>query len=450
MQGTSKELQEVALKGIMSDPYLLSKCSGVITENYFENVSYKLIYKCVKKFYNKYSVIPSQEELLLLINDNHREEYGSIDDIHTDIDKLYSMDLSNEDFVYEKVIEFIRRNKIEGAINNIAEYVTSGNIDLDKVAVELRDGLSINLSRSTTLNLSDISKIKEVKEDALGSSENPVIIKFFIDPVNWCMQYKGLIPGTITMIVAPPGRGKTTTSINQGLSTAQQGFTVLHIFLGDMSRFDGLLRYLSCLSGVPTSKLVELSIDDLTKFVKKWNMTGILGKITVASYAADEVTPDQLIEDIKVLQKNSKTHYDLIIIDYDENFRKETDSMYESGGNVYNRIALFAVLNKSVMIILAQPKPQYWDKEVIPLEAAAESSKKQKIIDLMLTIGSPSKDSSVGTLNIAKNRRGEDCKVVRLKKDGATARISAISDEDYLKIKNKEKFKDNSGDNNGS
>lgn len=450
MQGTSKELQEVALKGIMSDPYLLSKCSNVITENYFENVSYKLIYKCVKKFYNKYSVIPSHEELLLLINDNHKEEYGSIDDIHTDIDKLYSMNPSNEDFVYEKVIEFIRRNKIEGAINNIADYVTSGNIDLDKVAVELRDGLSINLSRSTTLNLSDVSKIKEVKEDALGSSENPVIIKFFIDPVNWCMQYKGLIPGTITMIVAPPGRGKTTTSINQGLSTAQQGFTVLHVFLGDMSRFDGLLRYLSCLSGVPTSKLVGLSIDDLTKFVKKWNMTGILGKITISSYAADEVTPDQLIEDIKVLQKDSKTHFDLIIIDYDENFRKETDSMYESGGNVYNRIALFAVLNKSAMIILAQPKPQYWDKEVIPLEAAAESSKKQKIIDLMLTIGSPSKDSSVGTLNIAKNRRGEDCKVVRLKKDGATARISAISDEDYLKIKNKEKFKDNSGDSNGS
>jgi hypothetical protein len=113
--------------------------------------------------------------------------------------------------------------------------------------------------------------------------------------------------------------------------------------------------------------------------------------------------------------------------------------MYESGGNVYNRIALFAVTNKSVLFILAQPKPSYWDKEVIPLEAAAESSKKQKIIDLMLTLGSPSKTSSIGMLNIAKNRRGEDGRKICIHKNGANARMTHITADEYESIKKSER-----------
>ena len=169
-------------------------------------------------------------------------------------------------------------------------------------------------------------------------------------------------------------------------------------------------------------------------------MSGILSHISIASYAADELTPNQLVEEIQSVQKDNRTHYHVIIIDYDENFAKDNSSMYESGGSVYNRIALFSVINKSVVFIAAQPKPEFWNKEVIPLEAAAESSKKQKIIDLILTIGSPAKNSAIGTLNIAKNRRGEDCKLVRINKNGSNAKVKAITEDEYVKLKNDEKF----------
>lgn len=246
------------------------------------------------------------------------------------------------------------------------------------------------------------------------------------------------------MIVAPPGRGKTTTIINQGVHTAKQGFNVLHIFLGDMSRYDGLLRYLSCYTGVPTSKLVDLSDDELKRFISKYNMSGILSHIYIASYAADELTPNQLIEEINSMQKDNKVHFHVIMVDYDENFANNGDSMYQSSGSNYNRLALFAVINKSVLFIASQPKPEYWSKEVLPLECAAESSKKQKIIDLMLTIGKPRKDSEVGTVNIAKNRRGDDCKYIRVKFNGANARVQAITEEEYSEGKKADNYKDGS------
>lgn len=440
IRGTSKELQEITMIGLLNDPYLLSKCIPQISEKYFDDKSYKLIYRCLKDYYDKYMKIPSNKELLVVVEENHKDNYGKIEDIKNNLLELYKSEVPDENFVYEKVTEFIRRNNIEQSLGRIVDSVKGGEVDLDAIASDLKSSLSLSLSKSQLYNLSDLSKVKEVREESLGSVDSPLLIKFFIDPVNWLMQYKAIPPGTVNMIVAPPGRGKTTVSINQGLYGAQQGFNSLHIFLGDMKRFDGLLRYLSCLSGIPTSKLVDLDEDKLTAVIKKFNMSGVLGNIYVLSHAADEVSPSQLIEEVIQLQRDNKIHFHQIIIDYDENFASDTDSMYESGGNVYNKIALFAVLNKSVIFILCQPKPAYWNHEIIPLEASAESSKKQKIVDLMLTVGRPSKDSSVGTLNIAKNRRGSDSKYVRLKFIGENARVEAITEEQY----NIEKSRNNS------
>lgn len=384
--------------------------------------------------------IPSKSELKILIQENYIKEYGSIDDIYKDVDTLCDKKVSNEDFVYDKVSEFIRRNNIEEVLGEAVDTIeSSGEINLDVIASKLNTGMNLNFTKSPVYKLSDISKVKEIKEDALGSSENPITLKCFIEPINWCMQYKALTPGTLNMVVAPPGRGKTTFLINQGVSTAQQDLNVLHVFLGDMTKYDGLLRYLSCLSGVDTSRLVDLNEEELVAFIKKWNMSGILSHIYIASYGADELSTSQLIEEVTSIQKENKVHFHAIIIDYDENLAKDVDSMYESGGNVYNKIALFAVINKSIVFIAAQPKKEYWSSEVIPLEAAAESSKKQKIIDLMLTIGSKNKSSSVATLNIAKNRRGEDGKLIRLKKIGSNARFEPITEDEYVRLQQVDK-----------
>jgi len=440
MKGTSAEIQDIALKALINDPYILSKCMGEITESYFANLSYKLAYKCLKKYYTKYMVIPTAEDMMALLEDDYSPEYGEMDTIKTEIKTIYARGVSSEDFLYEKLIEFIRRNKIELCLSKVVRHMENQAIDLDEVATDLRDGVSLTLTKTEAYNLADVSKIDNIKTDAFGSSDSPVAIRFFIDSVNAYFQYKALIPGTLNMITAAPGRGKSTLMINQGVSTAQQGYRVLHIFLGDMSKYDGLLRYLSCISGVATSKLVDMSTADLSKFVQKYNMTGVLSLVDVLTYAAGELTVGQLIEEITMLQKEQHKHYHMIIIDYDENLTEEdSENMYKSGGQVYNKLALFATLNKSVVWVVSQPKPEFWSKEIITLEAAAESSKKQKIIDLMMSMGKTSKDSAVATLYLAKNRRGEDCKIFRLKVDGATARIIHITEEEYATAKQTER-----------
>lgn len=435
IKGGSQELQESSLIALISDPYLLSKCIPHIQESYYTNSIYKLIFRSLHQYYNKYLTVPSHNELSVIVKDNYDKSYGEMDAVSNALSSLFDTKVSSNDFLYDKITEFIRRNKIEKSLYDVASYIDSGEVDLDQVASTLSSGLSLRFSKAPILRLSDADKVTEVREEAIGAADNSLLIKCYVEPVNWCMQYNGLIPGTLNQIIAAPGTGKSTFLVNQGVSTAKQGFNTLHIFLGDMKRYDGLLRYLSCLTGIETSKLVPMSDEDLSKFIRKYNMTGVLGNIYIASYAPDELSPTQLIEEVQSMQKDYKVHFHSIIIDYDENFAKDTDSMYESGGLVYNKMALFAALNKSVIFMASQPKPEYWSKEIIPLQAAAESSKKQKIIDTMLTIGRPWRGAPVGTLNIAKNRRGTDGKLVRLKFNGANARITPISEDEYVDLK---------------
>lgn len=442
MKGASNELQQITLIAFINDQYILGKTIDEIKDVYFSNSIYCLIYKCLKQYYNKYRVIPSLNEISLLVSDMcSKSEDIQYEDVKGVLQELYETKISSEDFLYEKVIDFIRRNKIEGTINKVANYIQGDEIDLEDVSRDLTEDLSVslNLNRDTTYQLSDITQIGKIREQALGDSDNPMLIPFFIKAVNDKMQYKALPPGTLNMISASPGSGKTTLMINQGMYVAQQGFNVLHIFLGDMSLYDGTLRYISNISGVDTNKLVDFSVKELQQFIAKYNMTGVLANIWISSYAQCELTATKLIEEIQAQQKNNRVHFDMIIVDYDENISKDDeDNIYESGGLIYNKLGLFAVTNRSVVFIVAQPKQAYWSQEVIPLEATAESSKKQKIIDTMITMGKPSRSSKVGTLFIAKNRRGEVGDTFKIKINGANSRIEHISFAEYNKIRAEE------------
>lgn len=445
MDGSSKPLQGVSLAGLMSDPYSMAKCHTIVNESYYENISYKLIYKCLSMYYKKYLITPSHKEMAVMIDELHTDEYGDKQEAVRLTQKIFEdIGSYSEEFLYDKVREFIRRNKIERTLSKVLTHVKTGNIDLDEFLIDIKDSIDINFSKSTTYRLSDVDNLIEIREEALGSSDNPVTVKFFIDAVNKCMQYGALIPGTLNLVVGPPGRGKTTLAINQGLHAAKQGLKSLHVFLGDMKRFDGLLRYVSCLSGASTRDLVNMSNDDLKKFIIKWNMTGVLDNVEVVSYPPETLNIDELIEEIRRLQKENRVHYSQIIVDYDENISEESDNMYKSSGMVYNKLSAFSEDNKSVVFILSQPKPDYWKNEVIPLEGAAESSKKQKIIDLMITLGRSNRECSVGTLNLAKNRRGEDGKLFRILLDGSSARIEHITEDEYQRIRQSHRNSENS------
>ena len=156
----------------------------------------------------------------------------------------------------------------------------------------------------------------------------------------------------------------------------------------------------------------------------------------VIPVASGYIGVEQLIAEIIKMQMTHNVHFDQIIIDYDSNLKPASDSMYDSGGEIYDKLRAFAEKNSSVMLVASQPKINFYNQEVLTLESASESSRKQHIIDMMITIGRPGKlQCPVACMFIPKNRNGLANKKVYVYINGGTQKVQEISEEEYERQK---------------
>lgn len=433
---TSSDLQEIVLSSILKDQYILGKVKNDIQVMFFDKLSYKLIYKSLLYYYNKYSQMPTLQSLSITVDDLYTTEYGSKNDIQTDLVNLYNIPINNEDFVIDQITRFIKRHRVEDVLSTYLPRIKSGeSISIDQLGDDLSNSVSIDLKRSNAFRLSDVNSFSEVRRDSVGSESNPTIVKSKFSAINNSLLYKGYKLGDVVIVCAKPGCGKTMFMVNELRYASMMGYNVLHLFIGDMTKYDGFIRYASGISLIDQDKIVSMSENDQLTLIKKCNLNGHFDRIAVEAYSAGEININQLIDDVFKIQDELKMHFDVVAVDYPDNLIRESDMMYESGGEIYNKLSYLARRNKSVVFAGSQPKQNYWNSEIIPLDGCAESSKKQQVVDVMITLGRPINDCPLLTGFLAKVRRGTVGTIFRTKTEFEKANMDQISEMDYARIK---------------
>lgn len=436
---TTEYRQEIILSGFMKSSYMLSLLKNELKENNFTDSTCRNIYRGLISYYKKYNKLPSLNELLVSIDENY------IDLMDTSLDKcksmakiLYQQEEPDEKFLFDESIELIRKDKVNNLLSKVLDKLKNGEkYDSEKFAKELSDAMNIKITNSELFNLSNEDELKEIRSKALGDGDFSNIIKSSIPGINDCLQYKGYQRGTLNLIVSPPGTGKSSFLVCEGSVAALANNRVLHVFLGDMVQYDGFIRYLSNISGIPQNDIIVMNLEKQTELVNKINKehNNVLDRINILAYGSGEVDVDTLLESIKKEQERLGYNFDDIIIDYADNFSKDETKMYSEGGYIYDRLALFGRLNNSVMMVASQPKISYWNEEIIPLEGAAESSKKQHIVDLLLTFNLVSRKSKIGTIFVPKVRRGISGNLIRVETEWEKCRLHQITEDEYQEKK---------------
>jgi hypothetical protein len=103
---------------------------------------------------------------------------------------------------------------------------------------------------------------------------------------------------------------------------------------------------------------------------------------------------------------------DVYFFDYDSNFKDLAEKdMFSAHDQIYNNVFALARMSKGsgkkLVYIASQVKTGYYKSEFIPLQALAESNRKQAIVDLVITLNSDkSEENNAGIINIPKARRG--------------------------------------------
>lgn len=232
-------------------------------------------------------------------------------------------------------------------------------------------------------------------------------IKSRFNFVNNAMQNGGYSAGELIMFVAPTGGGKSTALAGEGVSFIGQGNKVLHYTLGDLQGLDMFYKYVAN----ATKKSINSVMLEGDRLRKSSLIQDVFQNVRFRVKGTYEFDIDDLCMDAK--RQKDKFDFNTIIVDYDGGLRQKegssggTSSMYEEGGYVYGKLKQICTQLGCVGLVGCQSKVASWKNEVIGLDAAGESSKKQHHVDVMLTVSRPKPQIPIGTINIAKARRGE-------------------------------------------
>ena len=367
----------------ISKAYVRSKIKPLLTKVELTELSNQII----KTFYSLDETVDVDGNLAKALLVSLGYNIAQIDYIAELIDDYLKTD---EKILYESLNNYLKNKYINEVIYEFANNKDSKKLlsKLELVYETSYDTEPVNLGTTSPLDLLKSEDLDRVLESSFGFINNAI-------------PFKGFIPGQVIGVAGPPGGGKTTFMLNEAVHYASNGLRVIWFGLGDMMELDIQLRLLTILSGESMQNIIF----DPNKYWNKYKE--ILKRIDTVIEASEIVS----INDIATFIKHNNEKYDVVIIDYDDNLKKEDFGevnsflVFKKIYKVTNFIARYG--KKRLVYIGSQIKQNYWLKELIPLDALAESSAKQANLDYLITIGKKDKSPiDAGILHLAKARRG--------------------------------------------
>ena len=305
-------------------------------------------------------------------------------------------------------------------------------------------GLSMEVENMSDLSLSEIFPEEEFSEGGLR------VFPSFFAPLNEVLGYGGYLTGQLVTVAGAPARGKTTFLFNEAVNFALSGRRVLYFALADQDKADLILKFLSIFYGYRFLKRIEEEkgreallefientynglvfpdayadvggyhnpLFDLSPsriharnpklFLEDHEVKKVISRIDIV--VETEVRPH--IQDIQATVMSRSNEPDVVIIDYDRSIKaRTTEGLYQEGEEIYDGLVALTKPKggkKKLVIVASQINKAYWHLPDPPLQSLAESSRKQAISDIVVTIGKNLEKSGVheGFISLVKNRRG--------------------------------------------
>ena len=426
---------DIVLSACLVQPSIYGILQRHLIPECFTSDSHRYIYELLNKHSERYKSHPQLKDLIASVDNSEATRRGlnpdSVKDIIAD---LMTQNQSIDDVVKDKAKSLILEHRMRVYLENLIESMKKGadKIYTESMKEQLIDLLNIDFASEDAQIISFESywnsKIANVGENGEAS------LRSFMSTINMVHTANGYVGGTLNMLVAPPSTGKSTWLINEGKYSAMNGNDVLHVIIGDMTDYSIMNKYIASISEVDLRTLVTMTKSKIRELIGVINSTydNVLNRIHVLTYSSYALRAEDLVS--AILRSRTKTgiDYKMVIIDYPDNLIHGEGSMYTDVGEIYGHLERLAKTTKSVVWVASQPKQGFWDSEIIPLSGASESSRKQHIVDDMITMNLHARDANFGTMFLAKIREGSTGGIIRFRTDYSRSIITEITEEEYL------------------
>jgi replicative DNA helicase len=427
----SDSIQKGILFLLKSDLDFHIQIANLIRAEYFEIPIYEKIYKIIRRHYEKYKTLISDdiiiEELKRLEDDQDEHDLFEDDIIH--INSISDKSFENREYYLDLIEDYAKKQALKAAIRKSVELLNKDQID----GIELEIKKALLISRVIDNGHEYFPKVKdrwkeELKED--GSERFKTVFPSF----NVNLQ-GGNTRKEISMVVAPPGVGKSLYLVNQSVISLMEGRKVLYISL-EMSEQKIAQRFDSVITLLPNCRLKDAGIqislyERLEIFKEKFPGADLFIKEFPTGMAN--------VNTVRALLSQLELYHDfvpdVIIVDYLELLRptRHIDAEYTAQQRIVEELRGIAVEKNCLVWTATQTNRQGRKVKVITDVELGDSYGKIRPADWVISLNQTEEEYDKGRMRIyvMKARDSKQHYLVGAKVNYINLRIeeTALSDE---------------------
>ena len=399
----------------LTDSGYLASIADFVKPEYFKDKAIASIFDIIKDFTEKRNKLPTTTEIKsYLVSDEQKESFKGLVKSFNDIDK----NLDKEE-LYDNTERFLKEKAVYHTMLNVAEDVSSGEVDTSVVLDKFEKSCNINLVTDLGLELyGDVDKLI----DDLNSVERYVPSKW--EWLDNCLGGGFLEAGKALYVFAGETNiGKSIFLGNIASNIAEQGKNVLLVTL-EMSELLYARRICSNVTKIPMKEMA-----DNTPSIKQ-AMKDQGGKIFIKEFPPATITANQLKAFIKKFEEQG-IKLDAIVLDYLNLMHSPVgNNSYERIKHVTEQVRAMSYLFNCPIISATQLNRAGFDTDNPDLATISESIGLAATADAIISIFQNEEDRGIGIIRLGmmKNRYGPRGITQAMRIDYSTLTIDQADD----------------------
>jgi replicative DNA helicase len=420
----SDNIQRGILYLLKSNKDFYLQIINLVESEHFEFPSHSKIFESVKKHYDSYNTLPTDEFIL----ENLKAELGpkeKISDYVDELDYINNVDTStinSNDYILDLVESFAKNEAMKSAIADSILLIKQNRVE----EVESLVKKALLVSRDVDTGQDYFSSVKD-RWNRVFNTEKVYKYKTILPSLDKSLE-GGLGSKELAMVVAPPGVGKSLYLVNQGVQAMIDGKKVLYISL-EMSEDKIAQRFDSIMTLIPQFKLKDpanhLTVQErLNLFHKEFPGSQLVIKEFPTSQASINSVRNLMVQ----LKNYEDFEPDLLIIDYLELMRptREIQQEYLAQQRIAEEIRGLAMENDLLVWTATQSNRQGRSVKIITDAELGDSYGKIRTCDFAISLNQTEEEFDEGKMRafVIKSRNGKPRFVVPMQVDYGVLRMS--------------------------
>jgi len=427
-----ESFQNNILKSFLLDHQFYVDVYDLIDKSHFSKYQ-SYIFEQFISYFEKYNKLPSKETMLLIVQDDKILEDNK-KNIAIIIDDIYNLSnkINDIDYYKDKVIKFIRNNRVKDAIFKSIKLLQEE--DYDSIIGEITGAIkSIEKNKKLSFNFMKSLKILQdfIKRDFIPTP---------YDVINKIIK-GGLGISELNIILGGTAAGKSFLSEIISINAfIKYNIDVVYYTL-EMGEDMVAKRLCSILLKKTIDNVTDNDIKNIEKIALD---AGITAQYHIVEYPSGTASINTIKQRYTILKNQYGINPKLVVVDYPEIMkasRKRTERRTEVS-DIYTDLRGWSKEEQFAILAPSQTNRGGWNKKNPTVTDAGEDFGKMTIADFVLILGRSVEDRLAGTGRaiIGKNRNGKDSVYFPMKIDLDKASIDIF--DEIQEITNPNDFKE--------